>query len=147
MSNCINDAQSDAGQVSTWRDREGEAPDLAEKRRPGPDARRKQSRKRAEGSPNNTKTLPFHSKWGQSTSTPACGPLLQRELHEEAPRVVQTTDDVVAVHVETDGTLRERRFRFQRVFGEATSQAQVFTECALPLVDTLLNGASACCLS
>ena len=59
-------------------------------------------------------------------------PLLQRELHEEAPRVVQTTDDVVAVQVETDGTVRERRFRFQRVFGEATSQAQVFTECALP---------------
>ena len=74
-------------------------------------------------------------------------PLLQRELHEQAPRVVQTTDDVVAVQVETDGTLRERRFRFQRVFGEATSQAQVFTECALPLVDTILSGASACCLS
>ena len=74
-------------------------------------------------------------------------PLLQRELHEKAPRVVQTTDDVVAVQVETDGTLRERRFRFQRVFGEATSQAQVFTECALPLVDAVMNGASACCLS
>ena len=58
-------------------------------------------------------------------------PLLHRELHEEAPRVVQTTDDVVAVHVETDGTLRERRFRFGRFFGEATSQAQVFTEMAL----------------
>ena len=74
-------------------------------------------------------------------------PLLQRELHEEAPRVVQTTDDVVAVQVETDGTVRERRFRFQRVFGEDATQAQVFTACALPLVDTVLNGASACCLS
>jgi hypothetical protein len=125
----------------------GETPDLAEKRRPGPDARRKQSRKRAEGSPKTPKNAALSPKMGSIDVYARVRPLLQRELHEQAPRVVQTTDGVVAVQVETDGTLRERRFRFQRVFGETTSQQQVFTECALPLVDAVMNGASACCLS
>ena len=135
--------ESDAGQVVESRD--GDA-DLAEKRAPAPTpvANNQGNAPRAA---QNAQNAALSLKMGSIDVYARVRPLLQRELHDQAPRVVQTTDGVVAVQVETDGTVRERRFRLQRVFGDATSQAQVFTECALPLVDTILSGASACCLS
>lgn len=74
-------------------------------------------------------------------------PPSQREGSAGDGRAVHTVDaTLLSVQVETDGALRERRFRFEKVFGEGATQAAVFQTTCAPLVEAVVNGSDACCL-